>query len=128
MTMWLTRIAYWIPKATNTYLEHMILIVFPLQQWLQERARMLPYAYMACLAFSQQHCGTFNKLYVLLHAQGLCDLTPKIRTLYCPELYTAKRLVTPKIVQFRNICIFLLLSSYMLGMVAIFRDLTPKFL
>jgi len=35
------RIAYWIPEATNTHSEYVILIDFPLQQWLDERASML---------------------------------------------------------------------------------------
>jgi len=33
-TTWRMRIACWIPKATNTHSEYVILIVFPLQQWL----------------------------------------------------------------------------------------------
>ena len=41
MTIWRMRIACWIPKATNTHSEHVILIAFPLQQWLRERASML---------------------------------------------------------------------------------------
>ena len=31
----------WIPKSTNTYSEYVILSVFPLQQWLQERLSLL---------------------------------------------------------------------------------------
>ena len=31
MTIWLTRIACWIPKATNTHSEHVILFVCPLK-------------------------------------------------------------------------------------------------
>jgi len=50
MTMWGMRIACWIPKATNTHTGYVILIVFPLQQWLHERASMLRYTYIACLA------------------------------------------------------------------------------
>jgi hypothetical protein len=38
MTVW--RIAYWIPKAKYTHSEYIILIAFPLQQWLLERASM----------------------------------------------------------------------------------------
>jgi len=34
------RIACWIPKATNTHTNCVILIAFPLQQWLHERASM----------------------------------------------------------------------------------------
>jgi hypothetical protein len=43
------RIAFWIPKATNTLLEYVILIAFPQQQWLHERASMLRYTYITCL-------------------------------------------------------------------------------
>jgi len=49
MTIRRMRIACWIPKAINTHSEHVILAVFPLQQWLHERASMLHYAYVACL-------------------------------------------------------------------------------
>jgi hypothetical protein len=41
MTTWRMRIACWIPKATNTHSEYVILIVSPLQQWLHEGASML---------------------------------------------------------------------------------------
>ena len=34
-------IACWITKATDTHSEYVILIAFPLQQWLRERASML---------------------------------------------------------------------------------------
>ena len=33
--------AFWIPKAVITHSEYVILIAFPLQQWLHERASML---------------------------------------------------------------------------------------
>jgi len=35
------RIACWITKAKNTHVEYVILIAFPMQQWLQERAPLL---------------------------------------------------------------------------------------
>ena len=41
MTIWRTRIACWEPQATNTHSQYAILIAFPLQQWLHERASML---------------------------------------------------------------------------------------
>ena len=42
----------WIPRATNTHTQVvLILITFPLQQWLQEHASMLCYAYIACLVY-----------------------------------------------------------------------------
>jgi len=34
ITIWRMRIASWIPKATNTHSQYVILIAFPLQQWL----------------------------------------------------------------------------------------------
>jgi hypothetical protein len=48
MTKQRMRIACSIPKATDTYSEYVILIAFPLKQWLRERAT-LPYTYAACL-------------------------------------------------------------------------------
>jgi hypothetical protein len=38
MTEWRMRTACWIPKATNTQSEYVILIAFLLQQWLHEHA------------------------------------------------------------------------------------------
>jgi hypothetical protein len=40
-TIWRMRIACWITKATNTHSQYVILIDFPLQQWLRERTSML---------------------------------------------------------------------------------------
>ena len=34
MTIWRMRIACWLSKATDTHLQYVILIAFPLQQWL----------------------------------------------------------------------------------------------
>jgi hypothetical protein len=51
MTIWCIRIACWIPKATNTLSEYVILIAFPLQQRLHERASMLRYTYIVCLVY-----------------------------------------------------------------------------
>ena len=44
------------PKATNTQPQHVIMIAFPLQQCLQERASVLRYVYIACLVFSCTYC------------------------------------------------------------------------
>jgi len=49
MTIGRTRIAYWIPKGTNTHSEYVKLIAFPLQQWLHESALMLRYRYLKAL-------------------------------------------------------------------------------
>jgi hypothetical protein len=50
---WRMRTASWIHKATNTHSLHVILIAFPLQQWLHERATMLRYMYTACLVYNR---------------------------------------------------------------------------
>ena len=43
------RIACCITKATDTHSEYVMLIAFPLQEWLRERASVLRYTYMDCL-------------------------------------------------------------------------------
>ena len=50
------RFACWLPKATNTYSEYGILIACSLLQWLQERALMLSYTYIACLVLCTTYC------------------------------------------------------------------------
>ena len=52
--IWCTRIACWLPKATDTHSEYVMLIAFPLQQWLRERAWMIRYNYIACLVWFYQ--------------------------------------------------------------------------
>jgi hypothetical protein len=41
MAIWRVRIACWITKATDTHSEYVILIAFPLQQWLHDGSSML---------------------------------------------------------------------------------------
>ena len=50
MTIWRMRIACRTNKATNTYSEYVILIGFPLQQWLGERASLLRYTHIVLLS------------------------------------------------------------------------------
>jgi len=47
MTIWRMRIAFWIPTATSTHSEYVILTTFPLQKWLHERTSMLRYTYIS---------------------------------------------------------------------------------
>jgi hypothetical protein len=54
-TIWRTRIECCISKATNRHSEYKILIAFPLQQWLQERASMSCYTYIATLVFDKTY-------------------------------------------------------------------------
>jgi hypothetical protein len=49
MTIWCTRVACWIPKATDKHSEYVILIAFALQQCSHERASVLSYTYIAVL-------------------------------------------------------------------------------
>ena len=53
MTIWRMRIACWISMATYTLSEYVTLNVFPLQQWLNERASELRCMFIACLVFSK---------------------------------------------------------------------------
>jgi len=55
MIIWCMRIACWILKATNAHIHThthtgcLILIAFPLQQWLHEHISMLCYVHIVCL-------------------------------------------------------------------------------
>jgi len=46
---WRISIKCWMHKATNTHSDYVILIAFPLQQWLHERTSLLCYTNIACL-------------------------------------------------------------------------------
>jgi hypothetical protein len=52
MKIWRMRIACCKPKATDTHLEYVILVVFPLQQWLHERTSVSCYTCIACHVLS----------------------------------------------------------------------------
>jgi hypothetical protein len=43
------RFPCWVTKTTDTHSECVILTAFPQQEWLRERASMLPYTYTAYL-------------------------------------------------------------------------------
>ena len=64
MTMWRMRIACWIPKATNTHSQYVIIIAFPLQQWFHEIFSMLRYTYIAACLVTFLHF-TFTYLYFI---------------------------------------------------------------
>jgi len=51
VTIWRMRIAFWITKARNTHPDFVLLIAFPLQQQLHERASTLRSTYIACLVY-----------------------------------------------------------------------------
>jgi len=51
MTIRRIRITYWIPTATSTNSEYVILFDFPLQKWFQWRASLL-HCYVHCCLFN----------------------------------------------------------------------------
>ena len=51
MTIWCMRIACWISKATNTHSQYVILVAFPLQQWVHESPSQLSHTNIDCLFF-----------------------------------------------------------------------------
>jgi len=51
MTIRHMSVACWLPKPTNTHSEYVIIIAFPLQQWLLEHASMLCCMYTVLLTF-----------------------------------------------------------------------------
>jgi len=58
MIVWRMCTACWITKAANTHSEYVVFIVFPLQQWLQERPSILRYTCISCLfAFRGKSCN-----------------------------------------------------------------------
>ena len=96
MPIWRMRFAYWVPKATDTHSEHIILIAFLLQQWLQCYViRTLPvllighvnkqlrietnyfhcnicrHAVCTLQSNSERHTSVHTTIYIALHTAGL---------------------------------------------------------
>jgi len=69
MTIWRMRIACWITEATNTHPEYVILISFPLQQWLYERASMLSYTSTAYVLSPNREVAVWSS-----QRSALCSL------------------------------------------------------
>jgi hypothetical protein len=74
VTIWRMPNACWITKATNTHSEYVIIIAFPLQQWLHKHASMLRYMYIA-LTFTayitQCICNLNNNMITIINGQTL---------------------------------------------------------
>jgi len=73
MTMWRMRIAFWIPEATSAHSEYVILLDFPLLQWLLERISVLRYTYLACLVFSYLSNRNFIKIFCFVFVFCFCQ-------------------------------------------------------
>jgi len=87
MTIWRRRITCWIPKATNTHSEYVILFAFPLQQWLNERASMyitctLPFIY----SFQTRRVFLGHITGMLLYLQIVCLGSLYSKCLYITEI------------------------------------------
>jgi len=68
------RIARWVPEPTNIHSEYVILISFPQQQWLHERASILRYMYIAdchvlrsSILILQRFLTTLFKIYLFIY-------------------------------------------------------------
>ena len=59
--IWRMGIACRITKARDTHSQYVILIVFPLQQWLRERGSMICYTHIACLVCSAVFWFTISR-------------------------------------------------------------------
>ena len=57
-----------IPKATNTHSEYVILIAFPLQQWLHKHAALLGYT----IPIIVQRDATQNGLFIIFQVYSTC--------------------------------------------------------
>jgi hypothetical protein len=87
MTIRRMRIACWIIKATNTHTEYIILIAFPQQQWLLERASLLRHCTLPVL-FNVISIGVFkglNMCYVISCVPFYClaQFVLRIKQLSC---------------------------------------------
>jgi hypothetical protein len=73
MIVWRLYIACCIPKAADTLLEYVTLIVFPVQKWLHESAAVIPCTYIVRLAHFT--CSTIG----LTKAKQLLQLVSSAR-------------------------------------------------
>jgi hypothetical protein len=92
ITIWRLRIACLITKATNTHLQYVILIAFPLQQWLQERASILLHTYIDCLVTETNcvYCAVRAEFCQTIHQ---CSVITFIRILLLLEAGTSLAIV-----------------------------------
>jgi len=70
MTIWRMCFACWITKATNTHSEYVIVIDFPLQQWLHQRASILRYMYIAACLVCCNDISLLRRLHILAITQN----------------------------------------------------------
>jgi hypothetical protein len=77
MTTWCMHIACWIPKSPNTHSEYVIIISFPLQQWLHERAPKLRYSALPVFFFLMlTHCFLWDRFFSTIYGYMNFRLPP----------------------------------------------------
>ena len=87
MTIWCMRSGCWIPNATDTHSEYIILIAFLLQQWLHERASMLRHStWFVLLKFIYM---TFRPQRENLHHTREADV-PQMKMSWCQSFMPQK--------------------------------------
>jgi len=70
------RFACWKTKATDIHSDYVILIAFPRQQWLHERASIIRYKYMACIVCI--FMGKYPVLRCFVYVADLRNVTPTL--------------------------------------------------
>jgi hypothetical protein len=75
MAIWRMRFACWIHKVTNTHSEYVILITFPMQQWLHDCTSVLCFVYFISCLFVCEYCSfcssfLFNLVNILQITNG----------------------------------------------------------
>ena len=73
LTVWRMRIACWMPNATHTHSDNVILVAFPQQQTLHERASVFRYTYFVYL-FNIKASSTVQTVKVLLRSLSIDGL------------------------------------------------------
>jgi hypothetical protein len=77
MTIWRMRTASWMSKATNTHSKYVIIISFPLQQWLHKSALILRFNFFYCNTCTVHLLLFFtvtNKCTINITTVSLCNL------------------------------------------------------
>ena len=109
MTILYMRIACWIPNSTNTHCEYVILIAFPLQQWLNESASLLRNTYIVCplvfirlnvyTSWEDPNCSTSH---IFLLYSPISNRVAMLRA--AKALVSVTKQVNPNIMYFRSHC------------------------
>jgi hypothetical protein len=72
------RIAFWVPKVTNTHSEYVILIAFPQKQWLHERATIVTSHVRRVLAAVTLQWAVLLSVWYRQYLYGPDSVTPSI--------------------------------------------------